>query len=176
MQVISKGDPETQEKNSLSQDAIELKKLLCQVAEVLAKLKYWLMYLKLKLKLNLPKAMKIAAWGIPRSHEGWPFMQEKSSDAKTLLGTRSQSRLLSWFQMSKWTGNWQGHRRFFEEIYARRSLVSLEFANDDDLQQDLQNWQISLRKKLKGWHRRKNWEVNHVENVDEMGHCYIFIF
>ena len=40
MQVISKGDPEAQEKNLLSQDVIELKKLLRQVLEVLAKLKY----------------------------------------------------------------------------------------------------------------------------------------
>jgi len=41
MQVISKGDPEAQEKKSpLSQDVIVFKKLLCQVEELLAKLKY----------------------------------------------------------------------------------------------------------------------------------------
>lgn len=40
MHAISKGDPEAREKNSLSQDVIEMKKLLCQVVEVFAKLKY----------------------------------------------------------------------------------------------------------------------------------------
>lgn len=60
MQVIFKGYPESQEKNPLSQDVIELKKLLCQVIEVIRKLKCWLIYLKFRLKWNLPKAIKIA--------------------------------------------------------------------------------------------------------------------
>lgn len=39
-QMISKGDPEVQEKNPLSQDVFELKKFLFKVIAVLAKLKY----------------------------------------------------------------------------------------------------------------------------------------
>lgn len=62
MQVVSKEDAEVQEKNPLSHNVIELKKFLCKVIAILAKLKYWLIYLKLK--LNFAKATKLAAWSL----------------------------------------------------------------------------------------------------------------
>lgn len=44
MQVISKQDPEAEEKNSLSQDAITLRDLNCQVVEVFSKQKNCLIF------------------------------------------------------------------------------------------------------------------------------------